>query len=81
MSIGQWLLLCLYIFSLSTAIAAVATGDREVSGICLIGMAIIVAHDAYGNRLLPGPNWMAQLAGYSLALLLLMLGLSFLGRP
>lgn len=32
--------------------------------IFLIFLAILVAHDAYGNRLLPPPNALAQIAGY-----------------
>lgn len=30
----------------------------------LILVAILIAHDAYGNRLLPPPNALAQLSGY-----------------
>lgn len=32
--------------------------------IFLILVAILIAHDAYGNRLLPPPNTLAQLSGY-----------------
>jgi hypothetical protein len=34
----------------------------------LICLSILIAHDAYGNRLLPPPNKMAQIAGYLEAL-------------
>jgi hypothetical protein len=27
-------------------------------------LAVLIAHDAYGNRLLPRPNFLAQIAGY-----------------
>jgi hypothetical protein len=30
----------------------------------LICLSILIAHDAYGNRLLPPPNGLAQLTGY-----------------
>jgi len=30
----------------------------------LVLLSILLAHDAYGNRLLPAPNALAQLAGY-----------------
>ena len=34
----------------------------------LIFLAILIGHDAYGNRLLPAPNALAQFAGYIEAL-------------
>jgi len=34
----------------------------------LICLSILIGHDAYGNRLLPPPNKMAQIAGYLEAL-------------
>jgi hypothetical protein len=34
----------------------------------LVLLSILLAHDAYGNRLLPGPNALAQFAGYLEAL-------------
>ena len=34
----------------------------------LICLSILIAHDAYGNRLLPPPNRLAQIAGYLEAL-------------
>ena len=38
---------------------------RSVSlPVFLICLAILLAHDAYGNRLLPPPNRLAQIAGY-----------------
>ncbi|TKJ30095.1 MAG: hypothetical protein CEE40_06080 [Chloroflexi bacterium B3_Chlor] len=30
----------------------------------LVLLSILLAHDAYGNRLLPAPNTLAQIAGY-----------------
>jgi hypothetical protein len=34
----------------------------------LVLLSILLAHDAYGNRLLPSPNVLAQFAGYIEAL-------------
>ena len=34
----------------------------------LVLLSILLAHDAYGNRLLPAPNALAQFAGYIEAL-------------
>jgi len=35
----------------------------------LILLSLYLAHDAYGNRLLPPPNIKAQVSGYVLALI------------
>jgi len=41
----------------------------------LILLGLYLAHDAYGNRLLPPPNILAQLSGYYLALVCIVMAL------
>jgi len=43
----------------------------------LILLSLYLAHDAYGNRLLPPPNILAQVSGYVLSLICIGLAWKF----
>ncbi len=56
-------------------------GKHSISlPLSLISISVLIAHDAYGNRLLPPPNGIAQIMGYLEALWCLGLGAVLLWR-
>lgn len=55
--------------------------DRKTSVVFFLWvLGAFILHDAYGNRLLPKPNWLAQIIGYASGLMCLILGARMVWR-